>query len=195
MAAADEAELMHMVATAAAYDDGPIAFRYPRGSGRGCELPDKGSILPIGKGRIISHGDDVAILSFGAHLDQAEQAKVILAEQGISVTIADARFAKPLDTDLIDTLVQNHDVVMTLEQGGSGGFGAAVLEYLAHSNQLSQATILPMTLPDRFIDQGSADEMYHTAGLSAAQISDRLQSLFMARQSQNPVDQTKQDVG
>jgi len=195
MAAADEAELMHMVATAAAYDDGPIAFRYPRGSGRGCELPDKGSILPIGKGRIISHGDDVAILSFGAHLDQAEQAKVILAEQGISVTIADARFAKPLDTDLIDTLVQNHDVVMTLEQGGSSGFGAAVLEYLAHSNQLSQATIFPMTLPDRFIDQGSADEMYHTAGLSAAQISDRLQSLFMARQSQNPVDQTKQDVG
>src|SRR6056300_1007194 len=195
MAAADEAELMHMVATAAAYDDGPIAFRYPRGSGRGCELPDKGSILPIGKGRIISHGDDVAILSFGAHLDQAEQAKVILAEQGISVTIADARFAKPLDADLVDTLVQNHDVVMTLEQGGSGGFGAAVLEYLAHSNQLALATILPMTLPDRFIDQGTADEMYHDAGLSAAQISDRLRSLFLARQSQNSVDQTKQDVG
>jgi 1-deoxy-D-xylulose-5-phosphate synthase len=171
MAASDEAELMHMVATAAAHDAGPIAFRYPRGNGTGVAMPVRGDVLEIGKGRIVQEGEDVAILSFGAHLDEIEQASITLAQQGIRVTIADARFAKPLDTDLITQLMRHHKAVVTVEQGSVGGFGAMVLHYLAQSGQLEQGVKLrTLTLPDRFIDHGSPQEMYKDAGLTAQDI-------------------------
>ena len=136
MAAADEAELMHMVRTAAEYDAGPISFRYPRGNGLGVELPKRGEVLQIGKGRIIQKGSDIAILSFGAHLSVVQEAAVALKNKGISVTIADARFAKPLDTALIDELVNNHSAILTVEQGSVGGFSSLVLHYLMQSGQL-----------------------------------------------------------
>ena len=171
MAAGDEAELVHMVATAAAYDEGPISFRYPRGNGTGVVLPERGSILEIGKGRIITEGSDVAILSFGAHLSEAEQAVRLLEQQGVSVTLADARFAKPLDTDLIRQLVRNHEALITIEQGSVGGFGAMVLHHLAATGQLDRGLkIRTMTLPDVYIDQASPSEMYTAAGLTAQDI-------------------------
>ena len=171
MAAGDEAELVHMVATAADYDAGPISFRFPRGSGNGVALPERGEILEIGKGRVLTQGTDVAILSFGAHLFEVEQAVHSLELNGISVTIADARFAKPLDTDLIQQLVQHHEVLVTIEQGSVGGFGAMVLHHLAASGQLDKGIkIRTMTLPDRFIDQASPSEMYKAAGLTSADI-------------------------
>lgn len=171
MAAGDEAELVHMVATAADYDAGPISFRFPRGSGNGVALPERGEILEIGKGRVLTQGTDAAILSFGAHLFEVEQAVHSLELNGISVTIADARFAKPLDTDLIQQLVQHHEVLVTIEQGSVGGFGAMVLHHLAASGQLDKGIkIRTMTLPDRFIDQASPSEMYKAAGLTSADI-------------------------
>ena len=171
MAAGDEAELVHMVATAADYDAGPISFRFPRGSGNGVALPERGEILEIGKGRVLTQGTDAAILSFGAHLFEVEQAVHSLELNGISVTIADARFAKPLDTDLIQQLVQHHEVLVTIEQGSVGGFGAMVLHHLAASGQLDKGIkIRTMTLPDRFIDQASPAEMYEAAGLTSADI-------------------------
>ncbi len=171
MAAGDEAELVHMVATAAAYDEGPISFRYPRGNGTGAVLPERGSILEIGKGRIITEGRDVAILSFGAHLSEAEQAVRLLEQQGVSVTLADARFAKPLDTDLIRQLARNHEALITIEQGSVGGFGAMVLHHLAATGQLDRGLkIRTMTLPDVYIDQASPSEMYTAAGLTAQDI-------------------------
>ena len=171
MAAGDEAELVHMVATAAAYDEGPISFRYPRGNGTGVVLPERGSILEIGKGRIIAEGIDVAILSFGAHLSEAEQATRLLEQQGVSVTLADARFAKPLDTDLIRQLARNHEALITIEQGSVGGFGAMVLHHLAGTGQLDRGLkIRTMTLPDVYIDQASPSEMYTAAGLTAQDI-------------------------
>ena len=171
MAAGDEAELVHMVATAAAYDEGPISFRYPRGNGTGVVLPERGSILEIGKGRIITEGSDVAILSFGAHLNEAEQATRLLEQQGVSVTLADARFAKPLDTDLIRQLARNHEALITIEQGSVGGFGAMVLHHLAGTGQLDRGLkIRTMTLPDVYIDQASPSEMYTAAGLTAQDI-------------------------
>ena len=171
MAAGDEAELMHMVATAADYDDGPISFRFPRGNGTGVTLPECGEILEIGKGRIVAEGTDVAILSFGAHLFEVEQAAMLLAKSGVSVTIADARFAKPLDTDLILQLAQNHEVLVTVEQGSVGGFGAMVLHHLAATGQLDNGLkIRTLTLPDVFIDHGSPAEMYQAAGLTSLDI-------------------------
>ena len=171
MAAGDEAELVHMVATAAAYDEGPISFRYPRGNGTGVVLPERGSILEIGKGRIITEGSDVAILSFGAHLSEAEQAVRLLEQQGVSVTLADARFAKPLDTDLIRQLARNHEALITIEQGSVGGFGAMVLHHLAGTGQLDRGLkIRTMTLPDVYINQASPSEMYTAAGLTAQDI-------------------------
>ena len=171
MAAGDEAELMHMVATAADYDDGPISFRFPRGNGTGVTLPERGEILEIGKGRIVAEGTDVAILSFGAHLFEVEQAAMLLAKSGVSATIADARFAKPLDTDLILQLAQNHEVLVTVEQGSVGGFGAMVLHHLAATGQLDNGLkIRTLTLPDVFIDHGSPAEMYQAAGLTSLDI-------------------------
>ncbi|MDG1936578.1 MAG: 1-deoxy-D-xylulose-5-phosphate synthase [Paracoccaceae bacterium] len=171
MAAGDEAELMHMVATASEYDAGPISFRFPRGNGTGTSLPERGEILEIGKGRIVTEGTDVAILSFGAHLFEVQQAALLLEQNGVSVTIADARFAKPLDTDLIRRLVQNHEALVTVEQGSVGGFGAMVLHHLAASGQLDNGIkIRTMTLPDVFIDHGSPVEMYEAAGLTSVDI-------------------------
>ncbi len=172
MAAGDEAELVHMVATAAAYDAGPISFRYPRGEGSGVQMPERGEILKIGKGRVLREGTDVALLCFGAHLPECLAAAEGLAAQGISVTVADARFAKPLDTDLIRQLARNHAAIITVEQGARGGFGAQVLEYMANSGGLDGgARLRTLTLPDRFIEQSSPADMYADAGLTVADIS------------------------
>ncbi|OYQ34596.1 1-deoxy-D-xylulose-5-phosphate synthase [Niveispirillum lacus] len=171
MAASDDTELMHMVATAAAHDAGPIAFRYPRGEGSGIDLPAKGSILPIGRGRVVETGSTVALLSFGTRLGQCLAARQSLAERGISVTVADARFAKPLDTALIDELVSNHRLLVTIEEGATGGFGALVLHYLAGRGMLDgRCGVRTMTLPDSFIAQAAPDEMYATARLNADHI-------------------------
>jgi 1-deoxy-D-xylulose-5-phosphate synthase len=172
MAAGDEADLMHMVATAIAHDEGPIAFRYPRGEGMGVDLPARGVPLAIGKGRVMKVGSDAAILSYGAHLSEALAAAELLEAEGISVTVADARFAKPLDTALIDLLVEDHPALVTLETGATGGFGALVLHHLANSGGLEKGrAIRTMTLPDRFIDQASPAQMYQWAGLTAVDIA------------------------
>jgi 1-deoxy-D-xylulose-5-phosphate synthase len=172
MAAADEAELVHMVATAAAHSCGPIAFRYPRGEGEGIEMPEVGDILKIGKGRVIFEGTDVAILSFGAHLGECRKAADKLAAQGLSVTLADARFAKPLDRELLHRLARSHAALITVEQGARGGFGAMVLHDLASEGLLDgKLAIRTMTLPDRYIDQAAPDAMYADAGLTATDIA------------------------
>ncbi|MDG3041423.1 1-deoxy-D-xylulose-5-phosphate synthase [Roseicyclus marinus] len=173
MACADEAEMVHMMATAAAHDSGPIALRYPRGEGTGVPMSEEGEVLEIGRGRILQQGRDVAILSFGAHLAEATDAARALEARGLSVTIADARFAKPLDTDLVDRLVAGHAALITVEQGAMLGFGAIVLHHLAATGQLDRGVaIRTLHLPDRFIDQASPAEMYEDAGLSAQQIAD-----------------------
>lgn len=172
MAAADEAELVHMVATAAAHDSGPIAFRYPRGEGEGVEMPEIGEVLEIGKGRMVREGADVALLSFGAHLAETLKAADLMADHGISPTVADARFAKPLDLHLIRTLAKSHRALVTVEQGAQGGFGAMVLHALANEGLLDGGlAIRTMTLPDRFIDQAAPDAMYADAGLTATDIA------------------------
>ncbi len=171
MAAGDEVELVHMVATAAAYNDGPIAFRYPRGEGSGAPLPDQGEVLEIGKGRVLQSGTDIALLSFGAHLGECQKAVHLLEAQGASVTLADARFAKPLDTALIRKLIRGHRAVVTIEQGSQGGFGAMVLHYLANEGLLWETQIRTMTLPDRYIDHAAPDAMYADAGLTAVDIA------------------------
>ena len=171
MAAADEAELVHMVATAAAHDDGPIAFRYPRGDGAGVEMPARGVPLRIGRGRILREGTDVAILSFGAHLGECRLAADALEAEGVAVTLADARFARPLDRELVARLARGHAALITVEQGAGGGFGAQVLQFLAAEGLLDGASIRTLTLPDRFIDQASPAAMYADAGLSAPDIA------------------------
>ena len=172
MAAGDEADLCHMIATAVAHDSGPIAFRYPRGEGMGVEMPERGQPLEIGRGRVLRQGGDVALLSFGAHLAEVLAAADALEAEGVSVTVADARFAKPLDTALIDRLIEGHRALITVEQGSTGGFGALVLHHLAASGLLEKGrAIRTLTLPDRFIDQGSPAEMYAWAGLTAADIA------------------------
>ena len=171
MAAADEAELKHMVATAAAHDDGPIAFRFPRGEGVGVEMPERGEVLEIGKGRIVREGSRVAILSFGTRLSEVEQAAEALAARGLAPTVADARFAKPLDAGLIRELVANHEALVTIEEGAVGGFGSHVAQFLAEEGVFDQGVrFRSMVLPDTFIDQASPSAMYETAGLSASDI-------------------------
>ncbi|WP_375551159.1 1-deoxy-D-xylulose-5-phosphate synthase [Rhodophyticola porphyridii] len=172
MAAADEAELVHMMATMAAHDNGPIALRYPRGEGVGVARPERGDVLEIGKGRIVKTGSNLAILSFGAHLSEVLDAAAELEARGISVTVADARFAKPLDTGLIDRLAEEHQALITVEQGAVGGFGAMVLHHLAASGRLDRGlAIRTLTLPDTFIDQASPADMYAEAGLTAGDIA------------------------
>lgn len=174
MAAGDEAELMHMTATAVAYDEGPIAFRYPRGEGVGVDLPDRGKVLEIGKGRIVREGTKVALLAYGGRLAEALKAADTLESQGLSTTVADARFAKPLDHELIMELVKNHEVLVTIEEGSVGGFGAFVLHYLAEQGVLDAGLkVRTMTLPDIFQDQDSPAKMYDTAQLNAADIVNR----------------------
>ncbi|MFQ5939398.1 MAG: 1-deoxy-D-xylulose-5-phosphate synthase [Alphaproteobacteria bacterium] len=171
MAAADEAELVHMVATAVQIDDRPCAFRYPRGEGVGLELPERGVPLEIGKGRVMREGTTVAILSFGAHLQECLKAADELAARGFSTTVADARFAKPLDQDLIRRLVAEHEVLITIEEGAIGGFASHVLNFLATEGLLDQGLkIRPMILPDRFIAHGKPQGMYEDAGLNAEHI-------------------------
>lgn len=171
MAAADEAELVHMVATAAAHDSGPVAFRYPRGEGQGIDLPEVGKVLEIGKGRIIRRGSKVAILSLGARLGEVLKAAEALEAKGISPTIADARFAKPLDEELILDLAAGHAALITVEEGAIGGFGSHVAQLLAEQGNFdSGLAYRSMVLPDCFIDQASPDDMYATARLDAEHI-------------------------
>jgi 1-deoxy-D-xylulose-5-phosphate synthase len=171
MAAADEVELTHMVATAAAIDDGPSAFRYPRGEGTGLTLPKRGTPLPIGKGRVLREGSAVALLSFGARLPECFAAADQLAGFGWPATVADARFAKPLDLDLLRLLAENHEVLITVEEGSSGGFGANVLQALAQAGLLDRGLrVRTLYLPDRFIEQNKPQAMYAEAGLDAASI-------------------------
>jgi 1-deoxy-D-xylulose-5-phosphate synthase len=174
MAAADEAELVHMVATAAAIDDRPSAFRYPRGEGVGVEMPEKGIPLEIGKGRVMREGSSVAILSFGTRLQESLLAADMLAARGFSTTVADARFAKPLDHDLIRRLAKEHEVLLTIEEGAIGGFGAHVLHFLAEDGRLDKGMkVRTMVLPDQFIDQDKPEVMYAVAGLNAQQIVEK----------------------
>ena len=171
MAASDEAELVHMVATAAAHDDGPIAFRFPRGDGTGVTMPERGEPLEIGKGRMIQQGKRVAILSFGTRLSEVMTACEALSARGITPTVADARFAKPLDRDLILQLAADHEALITIEEGAVGGFGSHVAQLLADEGVFDTGLrFRSMVLPDTFIDQSSPEDMYATAGLNAADI-------------------------
>ncbi|MDA5194030.1 1-deoxy-D-xylulose-5-phosphate synthase [Govanella unica] len=171
MAAADEAELVHMVATCAAINDRPSAVRYPRGEGIGVEMPVHGQPLEIGKGRIMREGTRVAILSLGTRLQECLKAADELGERGVSVTVADARFAKPIDEDLIRRLAHNHELLITIEENAIGGFAAQVMTFLAREGILDGGLkYRPMMLPDLFIDQDSPQKMYDLAGLNAAQI-------------------------
>ena len=171
MAAADEAELVHMVATAVAIDDGPSAFRYPRGEGVGIDMPAEGVPLEIGRGRVLREGTKVALLSLGTRLAECLKAADQLAALGLSATVADARFAKPLDTALISRLAREHEVLITVEEGAIGGFGSFVLHYLATAGLLDRGLkVRPMVLPDYFIEHDKPDVMYAEAGLDAAAI-------------------------
>lgn len=171
MAAADEAELVHMVATAVAHDEGPIAFRYPRGEGVGVDMPERGVPLEIGKGRMIQEGSRVAILSFGTRLSEVQKAAEALAARGITPTIADARFAKPLDSELILKLAAEHEALITIEEGAVGGFGSHVAQLLADEGVFDRGLkFRSMVLPDIFIDQASPEDMYSVAAMNAEQI-------------------------
>jgi len=171
MAAADELELMHMVATAAAHNTGPIAVRYPRGEGVGLELPERGTPLPIGKGRIVREGTKIALLSLGTRLADCLKAAEDLTARGLSTTVADARFAKPLDADLINKLADTHEVLVTVEEGSAGGFGAAVLHHLAWAGRLDKGLkVRTLTMPDAFYEHAKPEDQLLAAGLTAPNI-------------------------
>ncbi|MEP3196968.1 MAG: 1-deoxy-D-xylulose-5-phosphate synthase [Lentilitoribacter sp.] len=173
MAASDEAELMDMTRTAAEYDEGPISFRYPRGEGVGVELPERGSIIEIGKGRVVKEGTKVALLSFGTRLADCLLAAEDLDASGLSTTVADARFAKPLDHDLIRRLASEHEVLITIEEGAVGGFGSHVSHFLSHEGLLDGGLkFRPLVMPDIYMDQASPDAMYMQAKLDRAGILD-----------------------
>lgn len=179
MAAADELELMHMVATAAAYDAGPIAFRYPRGEGVGIDLPARGSVLEIGKARMIREGSRVALLSFGTRLQEVQKAAEALAAAGVTPTVVDARFAKPLDREMILRLAREHEALITIEEGAIGGFGSHVAQFLADEGVFDHGLkFRSMVLPDIFIDQASPEKMYEVAGMDAAQIEAKVKSVL-----------------
>ena len=171
MAAADEAELRHMVRTAVEYDDGPISFRYPRGNGVGVDMPERGQALEIGKGRIVREGTKVALLSFGTRLKDCLLAAEELGAAGLSTTVADARFAKPLDEDLIRRLARSHEMLVMVEEGSVGGFTSQVLDFLARNGLLDNGLkVRPLTMPDSFVDHASPDKMHVDAGLDSAGI-------------------------
>ncbi|MDH4992746.1 1-deoxy-D-xylulose-5-phosphate synthase [Aquamicrobium lusatiense] len=171
MAAADESELKHMVRTAAEYDEGPISFRYPRGNGIGVDMPERGEALAIGKGRIMRQGTRVALLSFGTRLADCLLAAEALDAAGLSTTVADARFAKPLDTDMVRRLAREHEILLTVEEGAIGGFAAQVLHFLAHEGLLDGGLkVRPLVLPDEFTDHGKPEKMYAEAGLDSTGI-------------------------
>ena len=199
MCPADQAELMHMVATAAAYDSGPIAVRYPRGNGVGVTLPDQGEILPIAKGRVIQTGDEIAVVSIGTRLAACLDAAKKMAADGINITVADARFAKPLDGDLLAELAASHKHILIVEEGSPGGFAAHVINYLANHGHLDHGCrVRSLTLPDVFIDHDSQDGQLASAGLDAAWILASLRSLSTApslagvARSVKPVTSTSQ---
>ncbi len=179
MAPSDEAELMHMTATAAAYDNGPIAFRYPRGEGTGVALPERGEKLAIGKGRILREGRDIALLSFGTRLADCLKAADMLAAKGIAITVADARFAKPLDEALVTKLLQTHSTLITIEEGSTGGFGAAVLSFVANAGLLDdgKTKLRSLTLPDEYQAHDSHAAQLAEAGLDAAGIVEQIEKL------------------
>ena len=171
MAPSDEAELAHMVATAAAFDEGPIAFRYPRGEGTGVAVPARGTPMEIGRGRVVREGTSIAILSYGTRLQECLKAADELAAQGLSTTVADARFAKPLDTALIERLAREHEMLITIEEGSVGGFGSLVAQHLAWQGLLDGGLkFRPMVLPDRFLDHAAPKVQYDWAGLNARHI-------------------------
>ena len=175
MAAADEAELTHMVATAVAHNDGPIAFRFPRGDGVGVELPARGTPLEIGKARVITSGNRVALLSFGTRLQETLKAAESLAQKGLAPTVVDARFAKPLDRDMILNLARNHEALITIEEGAIGGFGSHVAQLLAEEAVFDTGLkYRSMVLPDTFIDHASPEAMYRSAGMDAAKIEEKV---------------------
>ena len=179
MAASDEAELVHMVATAASYDAGPIAFRYPRGEGQGVDMPERAESLEIGKGRIVQAGQRVAILSFGTRLGEVLTASESLRADGITPTIADARFAKPLDQAMILDLVKTHEALITIEEGAVGGFGSHVAQLLSDQGVFDRGYCYrSMVLPDVFLDQASPEEMYANAGLRAADIAGKVREVL-----------------
>ena len=179
MAASDEAELVHMVATAASYDAGPIAFRYPRGEGQGVDMPERAEPLEIGKGRIVQAGQRVAILSFGTRLGEVLTASESLRADGITPTIADARFAKPLDQAMILDLVKTHEALITIEEGAVGGFGSHVAQLLSDQGVFDRGYCYrSMVLPDVFLDQASPEEMYANAGLRAADIAKKVREVL-----------------
>ena len=171
MACADEAELKHMVATAAALDDRPSAFRYPRGEGFGVEMPDIGIPLEIGKGRILREGTSIALLNLGGRMGECIEAADEMASLGWSTTVADARFAKPLDEDMIARLAREHEVLISIEEGAIGGFASHVMQFLANSGAFDKGLkFRAMTLPDIFLDQDSPEEQYKLAGLKRTDI-------------------------
>jgi 1-deoxy-D-xylulose-5-phosphate synthase len=171
MAAGDEADLVHMVATCVAIDDAPSAVRFPRGDGIGVALPEFGVPLEIGRGRIMREGTTIALLNFGGRLAECLKAAQELGAYGLPTTVADARFAKPLDTDLINRLVREHEVVITIEEGSIGGFGSHVLHHLATNGQLDHGLkIRTMVLPDVFLEHDSQNAQYDLAGLNARHI-------------------------
>jgi len=171
MAPSDEAELKHMIATAAAIDDRPSAVRYPRGEGTGVELPARGQVLEIGRGRVVREGGTIALLSLGTRLGECLKAADLLAARGLSTTVVDARFAKPLDTDLIRRVAREHEVLITVEEGSMGGFGAMVLHDFAAVGLLDRGLkIRTLALPDRFIDHDAPAKQYDEAGLNASGI-------------------------
>jgi 1-deoxy-D-xylulose-5-phosphate synthase len=175
MAPSDEAELVHMVKTAAEYNEGPIAFRYPRGEGVGVELPNSGDLLDIGKGRIINNGNKVAVLCFGTRLKVVLKASEILKPMGFDITVADARFAKPLDNDLIELLCLEHEALITIEEGAIGGFGSHVAQYIAEKGFFDNGLkFRSMFLPDIFIDQASQSDMYQVAEMNSENIVNKV---------------------
>jgi 1-deoxy-D-xylulose-5-phosphate synthase len=190
MAAADEAELVHMTHTAALYDDGPIALRYPRGNGIGLPLPTTPERLEIGKGRVVREGKKVAILSLGTRLEEALKAADQLEAKGLSTTVADLRFAKPLDQALIRRLLTSHEVVVTVEEGAIGGLGAHVLTYASDEGLIDAGLKLrTMRLPDVFQDQDKPEKQYDEAGLNAPQILDTV--LKALRWNEGSVEDTR----
>jgi 1-deoxy-D-xylulose-5-phosphate synthase len=168
MAPSDEGEMMHMIATMAAHDDGPSALRYPRGEGEGVELPEKGTPLDIGKGRIVREGRGVALLSLGTRLFACLRAAEDLAQRGLSPTVADARFAKPLDRDLVRRLARDHEALVVVEEGSRGGFGAHVLQMLAEEGLLDAGLkVRSLCMPDEFVEQGKPEQQAVDAGFDA----------------------------
>ena len=182
MAAGDELELARMTRTAAAYDDGPIAFRYPRGAGLGIDIPQEPEILEIGKGRFLSEGHDVAIVNYGGRLGECFKAVEQLEREGVSVTLFDARFAKPLDAENLKQIARHHAAVLTIEEGAIGGFGSYVLDLYNREGLLSPNMVFKnMVLPDLYLDQDSPDKMYEAAGLNARHIVEAIHSVYTVR--------------